>query len=71
MVEVDETCVGGKEGNKQARDKLHAGRGVVGKTAAVGMTYRDKDKGNSAQGPPQMQYSNVSVQVKSAVSLAD
>ena len=34
-VEVDETFVGGKEGNKHARQKRHAGRGAVGKVAVA------------------------------------
>ena len=39
-VEADETFVGGKERNKHADRKLHAGRGPVGKTAVVGVKDR-------------------------------
>jgi transposase-like protein len=40
IVEVDETFVGGKEGNKHESKKLKAGRGAVGKTAVMGLRER-------------------------------
>jgi len=39
-VEADETYVGGKEKNKHAKDRLHQGRGAVGKQAVFSLVER-------------------------------
>lgn len=39
-VEADETYIGGKEKNKHAKDRKHAGRGAVGKEAVFSLVER-------------------------------
>jgi transposase-like protein len=41
VVEVDETYVGGKEKNKHASKRAHAGRGAVGKEAVLSLVERE------------------------------
>jgi transposase-like protein len=40
-VEVDETFIGGKEGNKHASKRINKGRGAVGKAVVAGIKQRD------------------------------
>ena len=45
---MDETHIGGKEGNKHESCKLHAGRGTVGKTPVAGARDRNTHEVDAA-----------------------
>ena len=49
-VEVDETCIGGRERNKHQSKKMNAGRGAVGKTAVIGIKDRVTNQKEAIQG---------------------
>ena len=44
IVEIDETYIGKLEKNKDEKEKLHEGRGVVGKSCVLGMRERGGKK---------------------------
>jgi len=54
-VEVDQTCVGGRERNRRAGTKLKAGRGPVGRTAVAGVKGRTTNKIRTKTGAKTLQ----------------
>ena len=57
-VEADETFIGGKEANKHEADKLHAGRGMVGKQVVVGVKDRETHDVRASVVPGAMVYTD-------------